>query len=865
MFFKWSTLIIFFLIISSNALYAKNLKKVTLQLSWFDQFQFAGYYIAKEKGFYEDLGLDVQIKPFAFGIDIPKEVSDLNIDFAVGRETLILEKSKEQNIVALYALFQSTPLVLLSTKESKINSISDFSGKKIMTTIDDASEVSLKSMISSHNIKLNELKFIKHSHNINDLINKKTDIISAYISKSTYELEKMGIEYNVFDPKNFDFDMYSDFLYTSDSLIKKDTNTVLNFKEASLKGWKYAYSNIEETSDLIIRKYNSEKLSKEALIYEGKELKKLSYFKTNKLGEIKKEKMRRIFDLYNVMGLTKEKVIIDDFIYYDKKLKNLKFSPKNKLYLKNKKEIRMCILPDSLPYSAEKNGKFTGFVSDYVKLIEEKIQVPITLIKTETWTESLDFIKNNKCELIPSISITKERSKYLNFTRPYIQMPFVIVTQNTKPFIDDIGTLKDKKVGIIKDYAFLIILKEKFPSIDFVEVSNTNEGLNKVLDGELFGHIDSNASSWYKLQTKFLNKLKISGNVESSQDLRMGINKDDYELLEIFEKSVLNIDEETKKSLLNKWLSVQYKKEFDTTLIWQICFIVSLVLLGLLYRQNLLRKLNKSLSSKVQAKTDELQKINNNLEIRIKKAVEENRRIDRILSEKSKKAAIGEMMENIAHQWRQPLSIITTAASGLKIKKEVNDLNDEFLVDTLNSIVRTSKNLSNTIDDFKDFFKPNDEKMDFLLNKCCNKSLNLLLPKFNSKDIHVVKNMEIISIYSFESELIQVFLSILNNAQEALITCNYDKKLVFIDIYKNNGEIIIKIKDNAGGIKKDDMPKIFEPYFTTKHKSQGTGIGLYMCEEIISKHMNGKIVVSNIEYEYEEKTYLGAEIKITLL
>ena len=152
--------ILFLLIILlSQTLFAKELKKVTLQLSWLNQFQFAGYYMAKEKGFYEELGLDVEIKPFEFGIDIPKDVNDGKIDFAVGRETLILERIKNPNIVALYALFQSTPLILMSTKESGINHINDFSNKRIMTTIDDASEVSLKAMIASNKIKLENLTF----------------------------------------------------------------------------------------------------------------------------------------------------------------------------------------------------------------------------------------------------------------------------------------------------------------------------------------------------------------------------------------------------------------------------------------------------------------------------------------------------------------------------------------------------------------------------------------------------------------------------------------------------------------------------------------------------------------------------------
>ena len=243
-----------FLLLLSVPLLSKELKKVTLQLSWFNQFQFAGYYIAKEKGFYKELGLDVEIKPFAFGIDIPQEVSQGNIDFAVGRETLILERSKQHDIVALYALFQATPLVLLSTEQSGIKRINDFKDKKMMTTIDDASEVSLKAMIRSHNVRLDEIQFLKHSHNIADLFNQKTDVISAYISKAPYELNSLDIKYHIFDPKNYGFDLYSDFLYTSNQMINNNISTVKLFKEASLRGWNYAYSNSEQTVDLIVNK-----------------------------------------------------------------------------------------------------------------------------------------------------------------------------------------------------------------------------------------------------------------------------------------------------------------------------------------------------------------------------------------------------------------------------------------------------------------------------------------------------------------------------------------------------------------------------------------------------------------------------------
>ncbi|MGB1226572.1 MAG: ABC transporter substrate-binding protein [Poseidonibacter sp.] len=848
----------------SYSLFAKELKPVTIQLSWFNQFQFAGYYMAKEKGFYEELGLDVKIKPFEFGINIPKQVSLGKLDFAVGRETLLLERTSKQKIVALYALFQATPLVLLTTKDSKIEVIEDFNGKTIMTTIDDASEVSLKSMISSNNIKFNDLNFIKHTHDINDLINKKTDIISAYLSKSPFELKQKGIEYNVFDPKVYGFDMYSDFLFTSEKLINDDIETVDAFKKASLRGWEYSFSNMEEAADLIIEKYNVSNLSKEALLYEGRELKKLAYFKTSSLGEIRKDKIQRIFDLYNVMGLTSEAIDIDDFVYYDKKIENLKFTEKEKEYLSNKKEIRICALKNFMPYSDFKDKKLIGLISDYMKLIEEKLGVAVFSVETQSFNQSLEFLKDNKCEVIPALTKSISREKIANFTQSYAYVPHVLITKNFVPFISDIRNIEEKKIAIIKDYSILDVIKNKYKNLEIIPVESLDEGLAKVQSGEVFGFIGTNATTWYKLQTEFINDLKISGKIDDVSQIRIAVQKEDKQLHKILNKIVINIDEETKNTILNKWLTIQYKKEFDFTIIWQIIAVIFILLLAILYRQRLLKQMNKSLSLKVEEKTKELVLINSQLEQRIKNAVDENLKKDRIMSQQSKMAAIGEMMENIAHQWRQPLSLITTGSSGLKIKKELGVLEDKFMLDTLDSIIQSATNLSTTIDEFRDFFRPSREKTEFSLFECCNKTLDLLNSKLKNKKIRVIKNIEAIDINAFESELIQVIMSILNNSRDAFDENSEQKRLIFIDVSKDESNILIKIKDNAGGVSQDILEKIYEPYFTTKHRSQGTGIGLYMSEEIITKHMNGRIESNNKKYIYDDIEYKGLETVITL-
>jgi len=848
-------LFLFFISIFTLNIYAQELKKVTIQLSWFDQFQFAGYYIAKQKGFYEDAGLDVTIKPFEFGIDIPKEVSDGKFDFAVGRETLILDKSQGKKIVALYALFQSTPLVLLSTKESGINKIEDFKNKTIMTTIDDAGEVSLKAMIRSKNVRLEDLNFIKHSHDINDLINKKTDVISAYLSKSPYELQKKSIAYNVFDPKSFGFDMYSDLLYTSESRIKNDLETVRAFKEASLKGWQYAYDNIEQSVDYMFKFYNSQKLSKDELLYEAKELKKLSYFDSEELGSIKKEKIQRIFDLYNIMGLTTNKINFNDFVLTDN---IFSLTSKQKEYLENKKTIKMCVLPNAMPYSDIQNNKFVGVASDMIDALEKRIDTSFSLVKTQTWSQSLEYIKNRKCDILPTAQITENRKEYLNFTPAYVQIPSVIITNNETPFVENLESLNGVKIALTKGFSINEILIKKYPQIDFVEVTSLQEGLQKVKEGEYFGQVTSLGTAWYILQDKFSSSLKISGKLDEKLDVSMAIRNDDEILYTIMSDVIKSIDKNEVSRILSKWIHVEYKKEFDYVLLFQVLIVVTVLVLILLYRQSFLKRMNKELNQKVEEKTEELRKINSTLEQRIKDEVEKNLKKDRILAQQSKMAAMGRMIENIAHQWRQPLSVISTGASGIKLKKQLDDLDDKLFYDTMDSIINSSKYLSHTIDDFRYFFKPDNEKTVFDVSNVLQKTINLLSSKLEHENIEIITKFEKIEINGHETELIQVFMNILNNAKDALEDSKEDKRYIFIKTKKDKGKVYVEFKDNGGGIKSKVMDKVLEPYFTTKHKSKGTGIGLYMCDQIISKYMNGQIDIKNKKYTHNKKEYKGA-------
>ena len=238
---------------------------------------------------------------------------------------------------------------------------------------------------------------------------------------------------------------------------------------------------------------------------------------------------------------------------------------------------------------------------------------------------------------------------------------------------------------------------------------------------------------------------------------------------------------------------------------------------------------------------------------------------EKILFEQSKMVAMGEMIGNIAHQWRQPLSIISTAATGMIIEKEYDMLSDELLIKNCNNINDNAQYLSQTIDDFKNFIKGERTKKMFYLKDTIDSFLHLVSGKLKSNNIKIILDLDVhIKVNGYENELIQCFMNIVNNSKDALLETTDEYRLIFISTSMKNDEITILIKDNAEGIPEDILPKIFEPYFTTKIQSQGTGLGLHMTHDLIVEGMNGSINAKNVSYNYDKNEQTGAEFRIEI-
>jgi polar amino acid transport system substrate-binding protein len=572
--------------------HASKLEKVSLQLQWKYQFQFAGYIMAKEKDFYKDAGLDVDIKEWHNGISMVDEVMQNRSEYAVVRPTSLIDIAHGKQLLYLAAIYQSSPLILLTDKSKNIRSVKDIKNKRMMTTGDLNSDISLLSMMFSQGLRLDDLKILQPSFNPISLLNGKTDLMTSYISNEPYLLKQLGGDPVIFNPKNYGFDFYNDIVVTSKKHYQTKPQEVKSFRQATLKGWEYAFAHIPETVDIIYKKYNTLNKSKDALLYEAQELKKLAYYKSDKIGKIEKSKLEKMYDIYKLFGLIYKDINLDDVIYSGMK-EHVTLTQEEREYLDKKQNITMCIDPNWMPFEHfDKNGNYEGMSADYYKLFEKKLSTNFRVIHTTTWAESIAFAKERKCDIFSLAMQTPTRKKYMNFTTPYLKIPLVITTKLDVAFVNDIEDLYGKKIGISQGYAFVEILKDRYPFLNIVEVKDIDDGLDRVNSGELYAFIGTLASVGHKFQTKYSGELKIAGKMKEDWQLGIGVRNDDQTLLIILQKAVESITPDQQREILNKWVSIKYEKGVDYSIVWKllIIFVLAAIIGYYFYRKQKLLK-----------------------------------------------------------------------------------------------------------------------------------------------------------------------------------------------------------------------------------------------------------------------------------
>lgn len=290
---------------------AIGMEKVTLQLKWEHQFQFAGYYAAKAMGYYADAGLDVEIIAAEPETDVVERVVSGEAEFGVGNSDLILSFHAGKPVVVLGVILQHSPFVILTRKDSGIRHIHDLHERKLML---ESMAAELKAYLVHEGVSLDSIIYVKHQHSPRALINREVDAMSAYVTDEPYYLEQEGVEYLHFDPRSAGIDFYGDNLFTSLGQVEKHPERTRRFREASMRGWLYAMSNPEKISDIILTQYNSGK-SREYLLKEFNEMEKLMRPGLIDIGYMFPGRWRHIAETYASLNMLPETVSLDGFLF----------------------------------------------------------------------------------------------------------------------------------------------------------------------------------------------------------------------------------------------------------------------------------------------------------------------------------------------------------------------------------------------------------------------------------------------------------------------------------------------------------------------------------------------------------------------
>lgn len=587
---------LFLLLLVSTFLYSSSLEKVSIQFNWKYQFEVAGFIAAKEKGFYENVGLDVELKEYNPEVDILFDVLNNKVTYGISSSNIVLENKKIASIVLLATYLQKSPLVFITKPD--IKTPSQFLGKTIMGNKDELKNSSLALFLSHFNINFSNTKFIPHNFKIDDFINGKVEIMSAFRSNQLYELDKRKIDYNIIDPADYGFVMSAVNLYTSKEEAFKNKDRTQKFIEATNHGWEYALKNKEEIIDILIKKYGVNK-SKEALLYEIDVVNQVMMRDFYPIGKVSPELTQRLVKQLSYSGMIEPNQKINHIFFeniVDKIPSDFSLTKSEKEYLNSKHSLKMCIDPFWYPIEFMKDGKISGITSDLKRYFEEKIQINIDVVPTNNWNESLDFIKDKKCDIISSISPSYDRMSYLNFTKPILTLPIVVTTQKDKPFLRDISLLKNEKIAILKGHFIAEYIKDYFPYLKIVEVASMNEGLYLVEQGEVYGYIDNALVLSSTIQKEFSNSLKIGFRFDILDELSIGTRNDEPILNDIFSRLVDDLDETKKQEFLNNWTIITEQVGWFS--LKEIIFLViftTTIFGGLIFYQRKLKILNKKL------------------------------------------------------------------------------------------------------------------------------------------------------------------------------------------------------------------------------------------------------------------------------
>lgn len=490
--------------------------------------------------------------------------------------------------------------------------------------------------------------------------------------------------------------------------------------------------------------------------------------------------------------------------------KTILLTSKERAYLRQKGPIKICVDPKWMPYERISDGLHEGMSADYFKLFSERVGVQVILHVTHSWSETLSAAFARQCDLISLAKPTDKRRRHLDFTSPYLSFPYVIATRSDQFFIDDIRQKLDETFAVVRGYAVVTELRQKYPQMKLLEVESIVEGLKKVRTGEAFGYIGATAVLSHALQREGILGIKVAGRLPWGFELGVATRNDEPLLHDIFQKAIDTLTHKEQERIQNKWIAANVQRVVDYTLLWQILAGMAVILLLFSYWNRKLTQAKRKIEQANQAR--------------------------------------GEFLATVNHEIRTPLNAI------LGMAEVLGDLDlPEKGKRQVKTIKRASAHLSSLIGDVLDFSKIdigdiNLEERRFSLDALVEDTIGMLRESASSKRLELDFSIDpaLPDFYwGDDGRVRQILINILSNAIKFT-----DEGRVGLSVEPAPGRtgVCIQVSDTGRGIPTNLIDTVFEPFHQIEERGinteKGLGLGLAITSRLVER-MEGTINVTS--------------------
>lgn len=563
----------------------QNTHKVSVQLNWNHQFQFAGFYAAQKQGFYRDEGLKVEVKPWRSGLNTLNEVVQGRADFGVGYSSIIADYVKGAPIKLVMSPFQFSPMVLLS--HEPVDGLDALFGKTLMTYDNLPILGILKRLAPSVR---RSLTIIPATGDLNNFIDRKVDFYAAYTTNEPQRLRNKKIPFYVLDPKRYGVQTYGDFIFTSRKKVQFEHAEVQKFKAATIKGWAYAIEHQAEIVDYILANYQVVK-SREDLLNEARATTQFIKSGDIPIGDLNASK------LLSNAAEAKEAGLITQAQFDTLDIKSLVFDNTRYMftdeefqYLATHPVVRLANDIDWEPFEyIDKQGQYQGIAADYFTLLSRKLGIQFVPNRTLNWSETVEKAKAGELDVYSCAVATPKRKAYMQFTQPYLSFPMVLASRKDIAFVEDYKELNGKKVAVVKDYWSHENLVEHYPNIQLVLVNSVKEGLDAVIEGRAEMYSGNLGAINFTLHKFGITGIHIVGQSDYRFELAMGVAKSNPVLFSIIQKGLNSITGTERQTIFAKWIPLEVVNQLDDGQLKQIASISTVIFLGLVFLILILR------------------------------------------------------------------------------------------------------------------------------------------------------------------------------------------------------------------------------------------------------------------------------------